>query len=265
MLFPGHKKRVFFSWKYGKITGKQVISADLSCRPILNHKIFHMKSKLILLGFLGASLNSFSQEGITEITKSEADQIENKVNKGVDFGVSLGFNTVFGKVYDARISPLDNKLKITSVSRSAFLLSTGLSVPISKGKLGGRYYRKLVNDEETGPVYFVPYGLCFIATVNLVTFNSAASGSAFNQKIDGGLGIGYRVNDNFQLTFTAEMISYRQPRRFLLEDYSNKILTTANGETVTAINPDDNNYFRDKYMPSISFKFFYLLSYKPVK
>ncbi len=224
-----------------------------------------MKKPLSLVLLFLSAFTCYAQEGITEISKSDADQVENKVNKGVDFGVSLGFNTVFNNIYDARISPLDNKLKITTVARSAFLLSTGISVPLSKGKMGGRYYRKLVDGDESGPVYFVPYGLCFIATVNLVTFNSAASGSAFNQKIDGGLGIGYKVNDNFQLALTAEMISYRQPRKFLLDDYQDKILTTPAGETISSINPDDNNYFRDKYMPSVSFKFFYLLSYKPVK
>jgi hypothetical protein len=164
-----------------------------------------MKYCLALLALFILSMSCFSQEGITEIPKSEADPIENKVNKGVDFGVSLGFNTVFNKVYDARISPLDNKLKITTVPRAAFLLSTGVSVPLEKKM--GRYYRKLVDGKATGPVYYVPYGLCFLATVNLVTFNSGASGSAFNQKIDGGLDLGYRINDNFQLALTGEMIS----------------------------------------------------------
>ena len=205
-------------------------------------------------------------QGIKEIQKSDADQIDNKVNKGVDFGVSLGFNSVFEKIYDARISPLDNKLKITTIPRAAFLLSTGVSVPLTKGKMGGRYYRKLDGKGiAEGPVYFVPYGLCFIATVNLITFNSGASGSAFNQKIDGGLGFGFRVNDNFQIALTGEMISYRQPRKFLLEGYKDQILKTPNGDVVSSINPDDNNYFMDKYMPSISFKFFYLIAYKPVK
>jgi hypothetical protein len=225
-----------------------------------------MKKLTIAIICLAAHINSFSQEGVTEITKADADLVANKVNKGVDFGISLGFNTVFDKIYDARVSPLDNKLKITTVPKAAFLLSTGVSVPITKGKVGGRYYRKLdAANKVYGPVYYVPYGLCFIATINLVSFNSAATGSLFNQKIDGGLGLGYRINDNFQLSLTGEMISYRQPRQFLLDSYNEQILRTPDGEIISSINPDDNNYFRDRYMPSISFKFFYLISYKPVK
>jgi hypothetical protein len=225
-----------------------------------------MKKTIQLLAiFLSVYFTGLSQ-GIQEIAKSAADPIENKVNKGIDFGVSLGFNSVFSKVYDARISPLDNRLKITTVPKSAFLLSTGISVPLTKGKLGGRYYRKLdENGEKYGPVYFVPYGLCFLATVNLVTFNSSANGSAYNQKLDGGLGFGYRVNDNFQVALTGEMISYRQPRKFLLDGFRDKTLSLPNGDLVTSINPDDNNYFMDKYMPSVSLKFFYLIAYKPVK
>ncbi len=225
-----------------------------------------MFKRILTLFAILITIDAFSQEGIKEISEQDADAIENKVNKGVDFGISLGFNSVFGKIYDARISPLDNKLKITTVPKAAFLISTGVSVPISKGKLGGRYYRKLdENGTEYGPVYYVPYGFCFVATVNLVTFNSAGTGSIFNQKIDGGLGLGYRINDNFQLALTAEMISYRQPREFLINDYNDKEIKMPNGDLVSSINQDDNNYFRDKYMPALSFKFFYLISYKPVK
>lgn len=208
---------------------------------------------------------AFSQTGVQEISQEDSEGIKNKVNKGVDFGISLGFNSVFDNIYDARVSPLDNKLKINSIPKSAFLISTGLSVPITKGKFGGRYYQELQEGKAVDKVYYVPYGLCFVATINLVTFNSAATGSLFNQKLDGGLGLGYRVNDNFQLALTYEMISYRQPREFLLNNYNDKILTNPSGDIVPSINIDDNDYFRDKYMPSISFKFFYLISYKPVK
>jgi hypothetical protein len=118
---------------------------------------------------------------------------------------------------------------------------------------------------QTGPVYFVPYGLCFVATINLVSFNSAGTGSLFNQKVDGGLGLGYRINDDFQLALTAEMISYRLPRDFLINDYNDKLLTDTNGKVVTAINYGNNDYFVDRYMLYILFKLLYLIVYKPVR
>lgn len=193
--------------------------------------------------------------------------IENSINKGIDFGVSVGFNSVFANLYEARISPLDAKLKITGVPKVAFLLSTGVSVPLSgyHCRLGGRYYRKLNSDgTESRTAYYVPYGFCALATINLVTFNSAATGSAYNQKLDGGLGLGYRINDNMQLACTFEMISYRLPRQYLLDEYRDKTLTDAAGKTVTSISADDDNYFASRYLPSVSIKFFYLFAYKPV-
>ncbi len=225
-----------------------------------------MKRKIFILSLLFSASCVVAQEGISELQKSDVAPGDDVVFKGIDFGISLGFNSAFSTIYDARISPLDNRLKITKVPRTAFMISTGISVPLTrKNRLNGRYYRKLVDGEPTGPVYYVPFGWCLIATVNIITFNSAASGSAFNQKIDGGFGIGYKISDNLQLAVTGEMISYRQPRQFLLDGYNDKILTAPTGEVISSINPDDNNYFRDKYMPAISFKFFYLFSYKPLK
>lgn len=213
----------------------------------------------------------------------EDTPITNKVNKGINFGASLGFSTTFDKVYEARLSPLDNKLKITTTSQPAFLLSTGVAFPLSnagirrnkeakggddtssKG-LGGRFFQETGSDgQATGKGYYVPYGFYALATVNLVTFNSAAAGSIYNQKLDGGLGLGYRINDNVLIAATFEMISYRTPRDFLVNDYRDKVLTNAAGTAITTLNQDDNDYFTNRYMPSVSVKFFYLFAFDPTK
>jgi hypothetical protein len=147
------------------------------------------------------------------------------------------------------------------------MLSTGVSVPLfgAKCQMGGRYYRKLDSDgTETTTAYYVPYGLCALATINLVTFNSAATGSLYNQKLDGGLGLGYRLNDNVQLACSFEMISYRLPQQFLLDAPRDKPLVDVNGKTITSISPTDDNYYFSRYLPSVSFKLFYLFAYKPV-
>jgi hypothetical protein len=216
--------------------------------------------KQLLFSLIGIMLifTSFAQEGVESLNQQAADQIANKVNKGVNFGISLGFNSVFKEIYDARISPIDNKLNITSIPKASFLLSTAISVPLNKGKYGGRYYRKLSGGQPTGPVYYVPFGWCFIATVNLVSFNSAATGSIFNQKIDGGVGIGYRINEDFQIALTIEMLSIRQPRDFLVNNYQDKVIEI-NKQPVTTLNLDDNDYFRDRYMGSASLKFIYMI------
>lgn len=224
-----------------------------------------MKSTCILFLLLIVSLKVLSQNIVLDPVKDKAliaDTAINKINKGINFGVSLGFNRVFGNLHEARISPIDNRLHITSTSRSAFLISTGVSVPLSfrpvEGGIVNKAYKYFKKDNEK-IINYIPYGLYLVATVNLVTFSSAGDGSVFNKRIDGGLGFGYRVNDDVQFAVTYEMISYRQPRPFLYDYDGKQITLPAQLAPITALNEDDNNYFRDRYMPSISLKVFYLI------
>lgn len=222
-----------------------------------------MKSYFFTITML-LSFCSYSQN-ITKLTEEEGKEIEKKehleakVNRKVIFGVSLGYLTVFDEIYEARISPINNKIIIDKLTRQAYLLSTGVAIPFGNmGKLGGAYYRKL--DEKGKPygnLYYVPSGLHFVASVNLVMFNSAATGSIYNNRLDGGLGVGYRASEDFLLSLTYEMISYRQPREFILKDYKEKAIEI-DGKVLTALAEDNNDYFRNRYMPAISFKFVYL-------
>lgn len=199
-------------------------------------------------------------EGIKEISKSDAKEIGNIKTKGIKYGISLGFNKAFDNLYDARISPIDTTLLLQKTSNVSFLLSTSVSFPILKSLFGGSYYRKLDNDgKPTGDPYFVPSGLSVVASLNLVTFNSALGGAGlFNQKLDGGLGLGYTIGENVQIALTYEMISFRQPRDFLKSYEGKKV--KVNNQSLTSFAIDDNDYYIDKYIPSISFKVVYILN-----
>ena len=83
-------------------------------------------------------------------------------------------------------------------------------------------------------------------------------GGVFNQKIDGGLGLGYRLNHDLQIALTFEKISVRQPRDFLF-DYQNQVITV-NGQPLTTLNTDDTGYFKTDYLSALSLKFVYILS-----
>lgn len=218
-----------------------------------------MKTILFLV-FWSGWLISFGQSyGIKSIPKMEADSISYKINRGFNVGVSLGVNRVFDKLYEATISPVDNKLSLNRLQRSAFVMSTVIAVPLSKGELGGSYARRLDGQGKAyGPVYYVPYGLYLIAAVNLTTFHDAMKGGVFNQKIDGGLGLGYRLNHDLQIALTFEKISVRQPRDFLF-DYQNQVITV-NGQPLTTLNTDDTGYFKTDYLSALSLKFVYILS-----
>lgn len=220
-----------------------------------------MKTILLFI-FTVLILNfSYSQvEGTTEITKSEADQFANIKTKGIKFGISMGFNKANDILYDARISPIDTTLVLEKSSNISFLLSTTVSFPILSSWFAGSYYRKLGADgNPVGDPYFVPRGLNIVATINLVTFNSALGGAGlFNQKLDGGLGLGYTFGDNVQLALTYEMISFRQPREYL-KTFQGRVINV-NGSNIMNLPLDNNDYFTDKYISSISLKVIYTLN-----
>lgn len=220
-----------------------------------------MKGKITVLALILLTNSVFGQvDGKKEITKSEAETLGNIKTKGIKYGISMGFNKAFDNLYDARISPTDTTLVLQKTSNISFLLSTSVSFPILKGVFGGTYYRKLDNaGNPTGDPYFVPTGLSVIASLNLVTFNSALGGAGiFNQKLDGGLGLGYTFGENVQIALTYEMISFRQPRDFL-KKYEGQAVKV-NNENLTNIALDDNDYYIDKYIPSFSFKVVYILN-----
>lgn len=221
----------------------------------MNKKIY----TLFLLSIL--SLSTLAQTDTTKsITKSNAKDLKENgytINTKVfKFGASLGFNYLTQDIYDPVLSPVDNSLKLQRVNPMSFLLSTTVIVnPISS------YYRKVgVDGKPYGDVYSVPSRLSFIATVNIAQFGASQTAS-FNQKIDGGLGLGIWLNNDFHLGITAEMISVRQLRDYIVDDFKDKPIVV-NNETLNALDVSDNRLFVDKYYFGLSIKFIYVLAGK---
>jgi hypothetical protein len=208
----------------------------------------------------------------TDFTQVEAldggQQTNIPINKGFGFGVSLGYNYVLDKLHDVQLSPTDNTVKVSTATRTSFLLSTTVSAPLIR--MGGTSSRKLFKTEDAtdgtqvGPSYYIPYGLYLIATVNLLNFSEAGNGTIFNKKIDGGLGLGYRFNDDVLIALTYEMLSVRQPRDFLINDFKGQTVSV-NNEVVTKLDTNDDTFFTDKYLPSLSLKLVYLIRGEKVK
>ena len=102
----------------------------------------------------------------------------------------------------------------------------------------------------------MPSRLSFVATVNLAQFGS--SQTSFNKKLDGGLGLGVRLSDDFHVSLTYEMISVRQLRDYILEDFQDKPITI-NNVKLNALDIKDDSLFVDKYFTGFSIKFIYVL------
>lgn len=207
-----------------------------------------------LISLLAFSSTSFAQN--TAATDSSDQDI---IVKNVDIGLSVGFNTVFEKLHEARISPIDQKVFLTNMPRQSFLLSTTISVPFNVTLRQGKENAKQIQYQQVrnGPFYRTPLGLCFVASLNLANLSSTQSGSIFNKKIDGGLGLGYRVSQNFQISLTYEKISIRQPRQFLKDLEGKNIII--NNQILNSLDIEDNNYFVDKYLNSAAIKFIYVI------
>jgi hypothetical protein len=189
------------------------------------------------------------------------DQEKNAEVKGIDYGISLGFNRTTDKLYDANISPIDTTLVLQSLPQTSFVLSTTISYPLFGKKMGyGHYYQKVdKNGNKVDDPYFSPRGLCLVATVNLATFNSAVGGAGlFNQKLDGGIGLGWYLGDNVQIALTYEMISYLQPRDYIRKLEGKQII--GHGEKLTSLPTNNTDYFINRYQQSFAFKIIYLLS-----
>lgn len=213
-----------------------------------------MKNLLILAFSLMLINVSFSQEKEKELTKNEADETGLKINTNVfKFGASLGFNYVADKLYDPILSPIDNSLKLQDISPLSFLLSTTIIINPIKS-----YYRELdASGNPVGEVYTKDFPLSFIATVNLAQFGASQS-TSFNKKIDGGLGLGIKLSNDFHLALTAEMISVRQLRDYVIDNYENKPIEI-DGEILNALDNKDNRLFIDNYNFGFSVKFVYVL------
>jgi hypothetical protein len=99
-------------------------------------------------------------------------------------------------------------------------------------------------------------------SLNLAEINS--NNVSFNKAIDGGIGIGYLVNDFTQIALFYDMIRVRQLRDFFVTNYLNQSgIPTGNGtEVYNALDEKDKNLFYSKYYSGISFKIIFTLGNK---
>ncbi len=193
-----------------------------------------------------------------KIEIEEKEEVNGRINEKISLGLSLGFNGSLEKLKTAQISPLDSTLIITNAQPVSFMLSSTISVPITFKEL--KAYRLLNNKgDEVAQVHRVA-AISLIAVVNLAMVQGSEVGSIFNQKISGGLGIAYNFDENFSVGLSYELVSYRKPKDFLLAEEGNTI--KANGQTLAALDIEDNNFYYDKYASTLSLKFIYKLTTK---
>ena len=173
--------------------------------------------------------------------------------KNFKFGLGVGPSTNLNRTYSYTLRAPDYALTRQLESRNSFVLSGVVAYNKTV------YYRHLDKDgEPVGEPYARPYPLSALLSLNFAEFTGA--GSSFNRRIDGGLGLGARIDENFHVGLFLEASS----RRFLYdayEQYIDKPLPSfVANQALTVLAQDNDTYFVSKPVFSLTLKVVYIFS-----
>lgn len=183
---------------------------------------------------------------------------EISISKPIKGFFSIGPSYALADLNEAYISPIDSTLQLQSQSQFAMFLSTGIAVPFAKGK-GVIFDKPKGEGISTSEFEFEPSRLALIANINLAQFSTAT----FNQKVTGGLGIGYLVGENLYLAMTFDVNLSRQLKDYYKNNYFTKQIkfgTTPDSPVLATLDESNSQYFYDMYYLSLSIKFVYVFA-----
>lgn len=173
-------------------------------------------------------------ETLQELEESNNQTLEKK--KSIHFGLSLGYRWLTSaSSHDyiaASVSPLDSTLRITPLDRTSYLFSTSVIFDLNLGKYRKGEREKVVLERKSQRKsarsfkasgkrrsvaqrlhgrsafgYFLYNSvdrLCIVTNLNILDFSNGQKELAFNKSIEGGLGIGYKLNESIYLGLNWE-------------------------------------------------------------
>jgi hypothetical protein len=184
------------------------------------------------------------------------DSLHSSKGKTLRIGLSLGLRYITDKA-DAgirliAIDPVDTTVRANGLELGDLTLS-GVVVafpwkPRAKASAGS----------AGAPLEWGCSGWCrwgFIANVNIATISPQNTG-VFNKSIEGGVGIAYRLADDFSLAATYERVFGRRIRN--IGWIGQKLVV--DGKTLTSLDQNDDRFFVDDALSAISVKFVYFLN-----
>lgn len=214
------------------------------------------------------------QETLQELEEETTQSDEKK--KFVHFGLSLGYRWLTDKSSNqnlmASVSPIDSTLRLTRMERTSYLFSTSVIFDLHLGKSRKpedeflipqrRYLRKTARAEKTrksaetlaqenqplccnrsvmGRFLYNSIGrICIISNLNILDFSSGQKELAFNKSIEGGLGIGYKLNDTMYIGFNWEHVQTWQLQDDI-KDFKNEQVILNGEQLVSSIQLDTDN------------------------
>jgi len=142
-------------------------------------------------------------------SSSAAPEKQRRIRVGLSLGYRWLTPSSRAQYLRASVSPLDSTLRITRISGTSYLFSTSvifdLIDPEKKGITSDPLRPTHVTSSSkrasrSGSIPFRQHlrkhsqRLCLVSNLNLLDFSTGQKELAFNKSIEGGLGIGYRLN-----------------------------------------------------------------------
>lgn len=202
--------------------------------------------------------------------------------KNIHFGLSLGYRWLTkpssAEYTIASVSPIDSTLRLTQLERTSYLFSTSIifdlhllknskqeiPAPILEKKYKKRrtqsfhYSKSNVRPARTHSSQFLYKfldKLCIVSNLNILDFTNGQKELAFNKSIEGGLGIGYQLNDTMYIGFNWEHIKSYQ-LHIDIKEYEGKKIKINGDQLVNSsqLDLDNEDIFYQKNLNGWGFK-----------
>lgn len=237
-----------------------VISIRVSFKT--NFKLALMKAGAFFLSVL--TLNAFWAMPHAW-SQSEDNQ---KMNlQAFKLGFAVGPSINFNETSSASLAPFTNTLQSQKLGKVALKLSTSLvynRIRLYKksqeseidrglkdnGSKNKAYWSQLL---DAGQKYSYPDKFSYVAALNIAELSSGGSG--LNKTVEGGIGVGIRIDPNFHCVALFEFGSARQIRDNFKKGEAIQIAT---GQVLIALDETDNKYFYTKPVLGLSLRFVYV-------
>lgn len=233
-----------------------------------NVLVLHATVLATLLGAVAAH----GQSETTTVAEAKRLQTLEKNSTTFRFGLSVGWRHNGADrrslTNDVGIEPTTGNVFIERGDRGAFVLSGVVAAyPWRRTDLAARSDEPAKKAGEIDPCptagatrcrlgrAFAAWHWGAMANLNLASFSADAI-STFNKSIEGGMGVAYKLNEDFSVGATVERIFGRRPRSFVV---AGQPIKDKDGKVLYAIDRTDDTYFRDDNMTAWSLKFVYFL------
>lgn len=170
----------------------------------------------------------------------------------ISLGVGLGVNHLFKDVYDYSLTT-DNShlLKIENLEKNNIIVSPVLIFRFGKLAKPSGDTKLLKQVTAVNPSVTFIDRLSLLLSIDFIKLNSSNVG--FNEKIDGGIGVGYTLASNLQIGLFLEQKTYRQMREYVTDTYINQPIP--NGTSFYSdLDTKNNNLFYNKTLNGLSVK-----------